>query len=113
MNYEETRDALAAAARERDAAQQELVLARDELARRGRGRADALRTTVDVAEPPTESLDAARERLSAALAAEARLVRDFTVFSDPREHARQLTGSLPIMLFPLRIETRFQKNELW
>lgn len=51
-------------------------------------------------------------------AVEARLWDQFIAFSDPREAINQLSDSIPILLFPLRLETRFKNSangqpELW
>jgi hypothetical protein len=70
-------------------------------------------------------LAAAGEKLAAQLAdvqeREARLWEAFLPFTDPRENLGQKDATLPIALFPLRLETRFKQivrktgteNELW
>lgn len=43
-----------------------------------------------------------------ALSVEADLVRDFGLFSDPRTGIERLDDSIPILLMPVRLETRFK-----
>ena len=66
----------------------------------------------------TERLNAARGRLKAMTAqldrARERETADFTTFvdfTDPRKHIGNLSANTPILLFPLRIETRFRLLE--
>jgi hypothetical protein len=53
------------------------------------------------------------------LAAEAERIAAFAVFSDPRDNIGQLSDAIPILLLPLRLETRFKQaangggGELW
>ncbi|WP_416956474.1 hypothetical protein [Streptomyces sp. Agncl-13] len=59
-------------------------------------------------------LDAELERLrgerEAAIAAERALVDEFAVFSDPLTGIRRLDDSIPILLMPVRLETRFRRS---
>lgn len=49
------------------------------------------------------------------------IFKDFEIFTDPREQIGKLRDEFPVLLFPVRIETRFKKltvneqvhNELW
>jgi len=50
-------------------------------------------------------------RLAALRANERELFEGFQTFTDPREGLRQLPDSHPILLFPLRLETRFKTDE--
>jgi len=51
-------------------------------------------------------------------AAELEAVRGFAAFSDPREQLGKLSGQYPVLLLPLRLETRFKQDaggrpQLW
>ena len=67
------------------------------------------------------AIKAGKEKLAASAAAlDGRLV-DFSRFTDPRENIGRLSDATPILLMPLRIETRFKRaaefggrtDELW
>jgi hypothetical protein len=49
-----------------------------------------------------------RARLEAASKAQGRFVRDFEPFTDPRRQLNRLSDDFPILLFPVRLETRFK-----
>ena len=109
----DARDALTAArvqARRATAAQTEArrVLAEDdqELARLA---AEAERAK-EAAERAGKRLDAARERVAGAIAV-------FADLADPRRELERLAPSVPILLFPVRLETRFRTDlpqpQLW
>jgi hypothetical protein len=51
------------------------------------------------------------ERATAA-AAEAGIITDFGIFTDPRQGIEQLKDSIPILLMPVRLETRFKSATL-
>ena len=62
--------------------------------------------------------DRAGRALSDLLTAEGDLLKEFTRFTDPRESLRLLPDDYPILLFPLRLETRFKAGpegqpQLW
>ncbi len=59
-----------------------------------------------------------RQVLAELSASESRLWNEFAEFSDPREGVRRWSDSYPILLFPLRLETRFKttnagRPQLW
>ncbi|HEU4891602.1 MAG TPA: hypothetical protein VFT47_08630 [Vicinamibacterales bacterium] len=54
-----------------------------------------------------------RGLLASALEDEGRLIRDFAIFTDPREGIARLNDAIPILLLPVRLETRFKGSELW
>ena len=49
-----------------------------------------------------------RDSRAAALAAEAGILKDFVRFTDPREGISKLNDATPILLMPVRLETRFK-----
>ncbi|MBA3315747.1 MAG: hypothetical protein H0T47_20980 [Planctomycetaceae bacterium] len=55
-----------------------------------------------------DELAADRARLAAASADEGRFLRDFEPFTDPRRQLNSLSDDFPILLFPVRLETRFR-----
>ncbi|MEX0328940.1 MAG: hypothetical protein AB3N07_09480 [Ruegeria sp.] len=56
-------------------------------------------------------LEAGRARLDQAKLAEADIYGRFEIFTDPRERIELLNDRTPILLMPLRIETRFKRAE--
>lgn len=42
-----------------------------------------------------------------------RFARDFFAFSDPAQFVERLDDGIPLLMFPVRIETRFMRSELW
>jgi hypothetical protein len=59
--------------------------------------------------------DLARQRsvLASAIEDEGRLIRDFAIFTDPREGIERLNDAIPILMLPVRLETRFKGSQLW
>jgi len=53
-------------------------------------------------------LKAAQRERAAATSAEATLVNNFAIFTDPREGISRLNDRTPILLMPVRLETRFK-----
>lgn len=125
--FDQVRDKLAEARTAAQAAGRELFGARQELARLKRERQQASRSGTD--------LGALDQRIAAAEAkigglktasqtaeqAEAGLFAKFVDFTDPRQHSGLLSDRIPVLLMPLRIETRFktaaeiggESDELW
>ncbi|MCP5046750.1 MAG: hypothetical protein GY940_06235, partial [bacterium] len=50
--------------------------------------------------------------LAKSLKAEEGLLEAFLPFTDPRRHIHQLSDDFPVLLFPVRLETRFKKIPL-
>lgn len=102
-DFEDKRAALAQWRAETETVQQQLLLARESVKRGAR---------VDI---PLEDL----ERIAAdQQVAGAAIWQDFEPFIDPKTALRDLEDQYPILLFPLRIETRFKTNaqgtkQLW
>lgn len=128
MSIEEIRAALDEARREQDQARRELIQAQEALRKVERERAELRRRAGDEQDGTLErlrkreealsaQLEDARGRLGVAVAGETRWLDLFDPFSDPRDGIGELDDSLPILMFPLRIETRFKKigrrDELW
>jgi hypothetical protein len=132
--FEGLRDELARAGAERSTAEEALTRARNEQRRLERDRAGSERTAERPAgrqprRDETTAADAAAEQAvqdaqSAAAAADERLrgaIDALGELSDPRRGLEQLRDDLPILLLPLRLETRFRvrsgeagpMGELW
>ncbi|MDQ3691225.1 MAG: hypothetical protein M3406_14565 [Chloroflexota bacterium] len=130
--FRELQSALQAARTDRANADAATLLSAERLTLIGREHERLLRTEG----PQSESLEALRElttsherrlaaahaRLEAAAAEHDRLVHDFEPFTDPRRHLNRLSDDFPILLFPVRLETRFRtverhggglKHQLW
>src|SRR5262249_42090462 len=73
-------------------------------------RAARLRQEKDHAEA---DMQLQRELHASAIASEAQLIGAFAAFTDPRKAIERLNDSTPILLLPVRLETRFKGNELW
>ena len=127
--FESRRDELAGHRRELDAKRQQRLLAREAVRYAERALVEFART-----ETPEQQVD--RAKLERALAdararveqvereldalgqREAGLFNAFEVFTDPREQLRQWSDRSPILLLPLRLETRFKttvegRPQLW
>jgi hypothetical protein len=127
--FDELRAELSAHRRRLDQQRQEALLAREALRQAERALAESVRTEGPRAEdeqgPQEEALLAARanaERADAVLAdltaAEDRLLKGFEPVSDPRDGIARWPDRYPILLLPLRIETRFRAGaegqpQLW
>jgi hypothetical protein len=116
--FDELRAALSAHRRMLDRQRQEALLAREALRQAERAAAEARRTGPAPAEgepdPHDEAVRAARAKAERAAAAVAELsaagdelVAQFEPVSDPREAIARWPDRYPILLLPLRLETRF------
>ncbi len=79
---------------------------------------DALRLLETERDEAIRGANAAKERLSELRGAGLGLNEAFAAFSDPTEGLARLTDQHPILLFPLRLETRFKPSatgqpQLW
>jgi hypothetical protein len=124
--FEELRDRLAAGRREREAARAAALAATEAVTGLQR-RLDSARRTAspdDLAGLEHEQADAvaaaaaARSRLADAIGAEAGLAEAIARFTDPVTAAERLDDRTPILLLPVRIETRFKQSpagtpQLW
>lgn len=54
------------------------------------------------------TLSAARDKFARAVALETEFFKDFSRFTDPREAIATLSDTIPILLMPVRLETRFK-----
>lgn len=93
----------------------ELFAAKEKLAKIGRAKDQAARFSEQEAAALTKQEKALQKQiqkikatLADAQAAELDARGIFADFSDPRKHLSQLNDDTPILLFPLRIETRFK-----
>jgi hypothetical protein len=127
--FEQLRDDLAERRRELEEKRREALLAREavrqgeraldefartETRRRGHERAQ-LEESLEGARARARRLDVELGRLRAD---EAGRLKAFEVFTDPREQLHRLSDTHPILLFPLRLETRFKagnagQSQLW
>jgi hypothetical protein len=57
------------------------------------------------------ALTRARNKRATAVAAEATVIEDFAVFTDPRQGIERLSDSIPILMMPVRLETRFKTSQ--
>lgn len=125
--FDQVRQELRAARNVRDQAAQALALTRERLKRIDQhaaelarvfkerspqhvARAERLREEKDRAEADAQLQ---RDLHASAIASEAQLIGAFSAFTDPREAIERLHDSTPILLLPVRLETRFKGNELW
>jgi hypothetical protein len=54
-------------------------------------------------------LNTAEKSLEDALSVESKILSDFDIYTDSRKHINQASDDYPILLFPVRVETRFKK----
>lgn len=127
--FEQLRDELAGHSRELDQKRQEALLAREAVKQAERALAEFSRVEDPQREGERARLEAAVKaararaersdgQLAELRAGEGRLHEAFTIFTDPREWLRQWPDRYPILLFPLRLETRFKTDaaeqpQLW
>ena len=115
-----------------EAAKQRIFLAREKVKRlelakanvaRGKGpRSDEFQSLVREQQEAELSIASERSRLEDTLIGRDRLFETFRPFADPREGLSQLPSTHPILLFPVRLETRFKtiserggatRHQLW
>jgi len=115
-----------------EAAKQRIFLTRErvrslELAKanveRTRGRdSDVYGSLVEQQREAEKAMASERSRLQEVLVARDGLLEAFTTFADPRENLAKLPNGYPILLFPVRLETRFKvlrqrdgsvRHQLW
>lgn len=116
--FEELQRALQAARRERERAGTSVARSAERLRRVAREKEQVLRTAdrdsrewravLRRESQQKERLAEARARLEAVAAEESRLVGDFEQFTDPRRELHRLSDDVPLLLFPVRLETRFK-----
>jgi hypothetical protein len=85
------------------------------LAQRERLRAERARAEAEI--------ERLRGQVKSAVADEVGLIKEFTQFTDPRQGIERLNDSIPILMMPVRLETRFKNvaaagaagpaNQLW
>jgi len=119
--FDEVRDELGRVRSERDAAKVAQSQARERLRRLAASESTLDRTfNPDLPEHQAERarlraeraeaehvLGAQRERLNAAKLRESEVFANFAAFTDPREVIERLDDGIPILLMPVRLETRF------
>src|SRR2546425_115149 len=120
--FDQVRQELRAARSVRDQAAQALALTRERLKRIDQdaaelarvfnerspqhvARAGRLREEKDRAEADAQLQ---RDLHASAIASEVQLIGAFAAFTDPREAIERLHDSTPILLLPVRLETRFK-----
>src|SRR5262245_45891546 len=127
--FEQTRDELASRRGEHERSRAQLLLAREAVRQAERGleqfaRSETTRRREERARLEQALQDArdtaaqAAEGLAGARATEAAALKAFETFSDPRDNLGKLSDAYPILLFPLRVETRFKTDptgrpQLW
>jgi hypothetical protein len=119
--FDELRSQLAGSRREVEDKRRELLLAREAARQAERAVDESARRATEGSEEQAaleRRLAAARERAKQAelelvglAGARDRLVDAFTDFTDPTEAVSRLPDSFPILLFPLRLETRFKSGD--
>lgn len=128
-DFEQAREALAGKRRELDGQRREALIAAELVKQLERSLAESARREGsrqsderDRLEADLKNARAQSERagrvLSESYASESGLLAEFTRFTDPRETLRLLPDHYPILLFPLRLETRFKTGsagqpQLW
>lgn len=130
--FSELQARLRETAADADAAKQRIFLSREKLRTLGLAKAntarskgeqsDAYRALVRQQQETERAIAAERARLDGVLFDHARLLDAFTRFADPRENLPRLPSTHPILLFPVRLETRFKvlpsrdgavRHQLW
>jgi hypothetical protein len=89
-----------------------LQRAKQHLSRRFSQDSDVYETLLQQEAQLKKALSAQKFKLSKALESEGTLLEVFFPFTDPREHIQQFSDDFPILLFPIRLETRFKKVPL-
>lgn len=124
-DFGDLRRQLRSSRNDRDAASTAMAAAREELRQIADREAQLARTfNADDPQHATElaalrkertrvraSLTRARTRRATAVAAEANVIEDFAVFTDPRQGIGRLSDSIPILMMPVRLETRFKTSQ--
>jgi hypothetical protein len=119
--FDQMQEQLNGARRDIDRQRQVALLAREavrraELALAESARTDSPRGKTDRArleealKTARSNSDAANSAMTRLIAAEQGLVKQFTPVNDPRSGLSNLTGTDPILLLPLRLETRFKTD---
>jgi hypothetical protein len=116
--FQEIQSALHAARRDRANANEAVVHSTERLKLLGREQEQALRMAgrdsrtyrvlLQRQAKYEDRLAGDRAKLAAVSAEEGRLVHDFEQFTDPRRQLNRLSDDFPILLFPVRLETRFR-----
>jgi hypothetical protein len=128
-DFEESRDELAAQRRKLEQGRRESLLAREAVRQAEQALKDFARSETPEREAERARLEKqlraaqaqagrANESLAGLLAGEAERLKAFESFTDPREQLRRWPDDSPILLLPLRLETRFKtdvagQRQLW
>lgn len=121
--FNELREQLRRTRAARDAAARDFAAAREQLKRieereaalgrsfnpQDRGSVEARNRLREEKERAESVARRHRDARNAAIAGEAGAVKDFAIFTDPRESISRLNDSTPILLMPVRLETRFKR----
>ena len=86
-----------------------LEVERREVGRRHGPDSDAAQALERRAEERSAALEGGQAELRGLLDREDRRLKAFEPFTDPREHLSKLPDDDPVLLFPLRLETRFKR----
>src|SRR4051812_1306175 len=125
--FQDRRDGLAKSRAAEASAEKDLAAARYRVDRLERQHQQRSRSGAQIAEldgdleQARRSARAARDKLAEARKLALRDRGLFSKFTDPREQANQLPDDIPVLLMPLRLETRFKgasetksgSDELW
>src|SRR5687768_12368563 len=116
-DFEQTRGQLGAARAETEAAERALFESRHKLDRSRQSRQRRARTGSDSDQIDQQiktleaEVDGRKAKLQDARKAEIGSFTKFADFTDPRKHSGRLSDRIPVLLVPLRIETRFKRQE--